>query len=563
MGDFHLLPTMYECQSNKVRVVVTMVSSIIGVAAIILVIILAHTVANTTIPFDNDEANHALDGWEVYHATVNLAPSDMFLAVRNQSFYPPMHSFFVAAAYLLAGPSVASSRMPTVINFTLTLLGLVWLTFRIARREDKNPGRPDPWVPAAGAAFAVALAISSHDLVVNAVLCMLEMTGAMLAILLMLIADRVDELRHGPARWVGVVAAALTAMVIFLTKYSFGLFYGPGLIAALLTATWPWKSGRRAWLEMATVTGIHATVLTIWLLITHRQTMAMFFTDHPSLVPFWSAENLLYLPKLWLSGYSINAVTGLVAILLSLVGTVHQWKRLPVRVAAWSILTATIMLTISTTNIRRHILVVTPAIWMLAGLGLVKVLRWLQSLPRDGMKVAYLLGFLISFLIISAIRPASRLHAELVKEFEGLPVYAEMQEFALQQVDLDQPILLIGELTDQNGLLAIRWRAAVISGKSLGHLDIDYFPFGDFDNALRRTNRKPQIASVDPTFSWKSLSANLDRDYYAYVIEIRHLDDQSGIPPGHPHDTLYGYPYVYKQFYPWSVLVYDLTGHEP
>jgi 4-amino-4-deoxy-L-arabinose transferase-like glycosyltransferase len=550
---------MNQRQSIEIRTTVTVVGAIVGVAAIALVATLIQTVANTTIPFDNDEANHAIDGWEVYHALAKRSLQDLFLAVRNQGFYPPVHSFFIAAAYVVDGPSVASSRMPTVINFVLMLLGLAWLIFRTARGETGDSAKPDAWIPAAGAVFAVALGITSHILVVNAVLCMLEMTGAMLAIFLMLLADRVDRLPPERTQWLGTGAAALLVMLIFLSKYSFGLFYAPSLMAALVTTTWPWRSNRRAWLQAGVVAGVYVIAIASWILITHRQTMWMFFTDHRHYVPLLSAENLRYLPKLWLHGYSSNAMIGIAAIPLASIGAVRQWKRLSVRVAVWSIFAGMITLTISTTNEPRHILAVVPAIWMLTGLGLVNLLRWLQNLPGGGSKVVTLLALLMALVIIGAIRPASRLRADLVNEFEGTPVLAEMQDFALEHIDLDQPVLFMGNLSDQNGLLAIRWRAAVLMDRSLWRLDIDYFPFENREHSIQRTHRKPQIASSIPSFPRKPLSAVLDRAYYAHLVAVRRLDQTSDFSPPDSSSPLHKHFTTYRLFPPWVVVIYDLT----
>jgi 4-amino-4-deoxy-L-arabinose transferase-like glycosyltransferase len=212
--------------------------------------LLVVTVISSTIPFDNDEANHAVDGWEVYHAFTAWSPRAIYRAVTDQGFYPPVHSFFVAAAYLVAGPSFMSSRLPTVVIFALALLLLAWLTLRLGRRVD-HVDPPDGWLPLAGAAFAVAFAITSEIFVLNTVLVMLEMTGALFGMLFLGIVDQVDESGQGHSRWIGLLVAAVIAVVLLLTKYTFGLFYLPGLLAALLTATWPWKADRLAWRDLA------------------------------------------------------------------------------------------------------------------------------------------------------------------------------------------------------------------------------------------------------------------------------------------------------------------------
>jgi len=134
-----------------------------------------------------------------------------------------------------------------------------------------------------------------------------------------------------------------------------------------------------------------------------------------------------------------------------------------------------------------------------------------------------------------------------------------MQEFGLQEVDLNRPVLLLGFNNAQYNLLAIRWRAAVLSGKRLEDLNIDQFPFEQREIYLQRTGRKPQKASVDPSFPRQPLDAILDRDYYAYIIETRNLPKQSSILHSEQH-SLDNYPTVAQQFYPWLVTVYKIEN---
>jgi hypothetical protein len=546
-------------KTAQIHAAVVFVSVITVIAALTLLIILVHTVATTTIPFDSDEAEHAVDGWQVYHSLIRLNLVDWFQAITSQAFYPFINSFFVAIAYLLAGASVVSSRIPSVLFFALTVFGLGWLIFTIAQRQEDAVNPADQWFPWTGAIFAIALAITSPIFVTNAVLCMLEMTGAMLAILLMLIGDQIDQIRHQRSRLIGMAIAAFVVMAIVLTKYSFGLFYIPGLLVALVTATKPGKLGRQVWLETTVVLGIYAAVLVLWILVTDRPTMWMFFTNHPSYVDVWSVENFLYYPIVWLNEYSTKKPVGLLSLTFAVIGAVRYWKHLPVRVAVWSILAATVVLGISTTNSQRHILVIAPAIWMLAGLGLVKVLQWLNRRIKTRPFVVGTIGLIWALLIVCAIEPASQLQARLIKVFEGLPVYAEMQEFGLQGVDLNQPVLLLGFNTDQYNLLAIRWRAAVLSGKRLEDLNIDQFPFEQRERYLQRTGRKPQKVSVDPSFPRQPLDAILDSGYYAYIIETRNLQEQSSILHSEQH-SLDNYPTVTQQFYPWLVTVYKIEN---
>lgn len=73
-------------------------------------------VIDTPIPFDIDKSNHAIDGWEVYHASVTRSPEDLYRSVAGQAFYPPVFSLFVATYCLVFGPGVvAEGHYATVI----------------------------------------------------------------------------------------------------------------------------------------------------------------------------------------------------------------------------------------------------------------------------------------------------------------------------------------------------------------------------------------------------------------------------------------------------------------
>lgn len=546
-------------QSWGVKFAVSVAILLVAVSAVALLGALVTTVASSTIPFDNDEANHAVDGWEVYLALSHLSPDELYRAVTNQGFYPPVHSFLIAAGYLVGGPSIAASRMPTVVVFALMLCTLAWLTFRLAA-TDSDDKLFACWLPMAGAALAVAFTLTSRVLVGNAVLAMLEMTGALLGLLLLAAAARADHAsgQREHQLWLGV--AAVIAAFTFLTKYSFGIFFLTGLILALISATWPLKVDRRRRRDVYIVLIIYAVLLGLWLLITDRGTMLLFFTDHPHYVPFLSEENLLYLPRRWVERYSNSGLIAVMAIILAVIGAVQQWKQLAVRVASWSILTGLTILLISTTNQTRHMLPLAPQIWLLAGLGFVKVLCWILRSKAGNRAGIITLGAVMALLIIAAIKPVKTLQADLTDRFEGEAAFIDVQDFALTNIDPNRPALFLGDLSDQNGLLAIRWRAATRTSKSLWELDIDFFSFEQHEHSLARNNRKPQVATVEPTFPRLYMSDVLDREHYANIAEIKRLDTYSGPRSANPADPLCGYAAIEERFDDWVVIIYDIAA---
>jgi hypothetical protein len=555
------LPLVYH---RGVRILVIAVVVLVLLATAALVAQLVRTVTTAAIPFDTDEANHAVDGWEVYHALAAGSPADLSRAVVRQGFYPPVHSFFVATAYAVAGPGLATSRLPTVVNFALSLALLAWLTVRLGRRQPDAAPTGAWWVVAA-AACAVAFAITSPVYVSQAVLVMQEITGALLGLVLLLVVDQADHAVRKRWRW--LVAAALVATTIALTKYSFGLFYLPGLILGLVTAHWPGRSdaGRwdpGIWRDVGIVLAVYGGILGLWLLVTDRTTLWLFFTDHPQYAPIFSRKNLLYLFRLWFNSYAPHAALAIIGTGLAILGAARRWPSVAVRVAVWSILAAVAVLTISPTDEPRHFLPVAPAVWLLAGLGLVEGWRWLEGSGRGRQGVASLV-VLIALLSGSAIQPARRLGVSLQRQLEGRPALLALHDFALGQVDLNRPVLFIGDFNDQNTLLAIRWRAATRTGRSLWALDIDYFPFEHHEHSLNRTGRKAQIATVDPTFPRQHMNEIFARGYFAYVVEFKQTSDYAGPRASNPDDPLCPYLTVEQQVEDWIAIVYDLNTIVP
>lgn len=528
-----------------------------------LLIFLGQVVHSQPIPFDNDEANHALDGWNVYHALQAGSPAAVFDAIRRQSFYPPLHSLMLAVAYHLDEPGLAASRWPGVLSLALLFPALGALIVALARRQAPPQSRAEVWVLVFGAAFTMALAASGPVLITNAVLCMLELPGALLAVGVLWLAHITEfGSTERPYRRSGLLLLGGLLAALFLTKYTFGLFYAPALLAAMLTPTWPWRLPRSVWLAALRPQAVLAVLLAAWLSITDPAGVWRFFTDHPAYVDRWSAENLLYLPRLWLEGYNAGPVLAIPAIILAALGVWRYRACLSVRLAAWAVLAATLALTISTTNEPRHWLVVMPALWLLVGLGLVFVLGLVFAAGQRPYQLS-LLAALLVLLWSSQLGPRlPAWPAALQAELEGEPVFTTLQRNILQRVDPAQPILLLGDWHDQNNLLAFRWLAAVESGRSTQDLVIDYHPFDRHRHALARTSRKAQAPDLDPALPQDPLAAVFAHDTYAWAAEVRYFGpglEDAPLPPC-PHVAFCGQPYDYAWFEGWLLIVYNLRA---
>jgi len=286
--------------------------------------------------------------------------------------------------------------------------------------------------------------------------------------------------------------------------------------------------------------------------------MFLFFTDHPSYMPFWSLENFLYYPKIYLNEYSPSPFISIFALVLAVVQVIVEWRRLYVRLAAWAFLAALVILTISTTKEPRHMLIIAPLIWVLAGVRLAGIFEALMGLSRRSLNATLALGLLLLLFVTASLPSVERIRPEIVKSFEGKPYYSALEAFAVRQVDLDQPVLVIGDTDDQVNLLALRWRAARESGHSTAELDIDQYPFDIYERILYRHNRRPQANLLQPDFSSGPLSNVLAEGYYAAVIAVRNREKKisslgEGILP-----ELLPYPAETYRIQDWELTIYRL-----
>ncbi|MEQ8537951.1 MAG: alcohol dehydrogenase catalytic domain-containing protein [Coleofasciculus sp. D1-CHI-01] len=79
-------------KTAQIHAAIFLASVITVIAALTLLIVLTHTVATITIPFDSDEAEHAVDGWQVYHSLIRFNVVDLFQAITSPIFFTAVGS---------------------------------------------------------------------------------------------------------------------------------------------------------------------------------------------------------------------------------------------------------------------------------------------------------------------------------------------------------------------------------------------------------------------------------------------------------------------------------------
>ncbi|MFH0954173.1 MAG: hypothetical protein V1873_07575 [Verrucomicrobiota bacterium] len=500
---------------------------------VVLLSMLAGRISAERIPFDTDEADHACAAIEVYTAVARADAAQIYRSIVRQAFYAPVHSFVVAASYAIAGPSLASSRMPNVVLLGVFAALLTVATHRAIRRV--MPATSPPWV-SVGASAALSLALSSPMMVVNAVLCMLEMTGCVIVTLILLVLIRLETGGcDGMARSRLAVLGVLFVFVT-LTKYNFGLILFPAAVAGFLSGPGGVKAAARRLIDLAWLLPVFVVPLVAWFLIADRYPALYFFTVPREFVPLWSFQNLTYYPGALVTKYALNPVVGVVVLALAALAAVRHWRSLTARVATWSVLIALFVMTASRTPVERHIMIVMPGFWLLAGLGLVTLV---SLLAERRPAIAFLPGAcVLGFFLLVSVSLAARVRSfpgEITREMEGEPAFSDMLDFIAGHVDLHRPLLLIG-VFDQFGPELVSWDIARRTGALYTEVRVDDYPFIPWREEYKRGwNKNLDRPYVDPSFPREPLEAVARTRYYAYAVDILRSDrpvDAQAAGPG-------------------------------
>jgi len=392
--------------------------------AVVLVGYLGSRISTATIPFDTDEADHAVAGLEVYSALRSRDLSHVYHALTRQGFYPPVHSLLISASYLLSGgPGFASSRMPSLVMFAAAAVLAVAVLMRSRASQHDGAEAHERWLAAAWIAW---LFVTSPLIVVNSVLCMLEIMGCALLCVLLLCCIRIERDERMP-RAVNMLLVGGILAVLTLTKYTFGLFMTIGCTGAvLLTSSKNMPLQKRGQLCVLLLAPVVVTACA-WCVLSDWHSIKGFFTSHPAYTSLLSVENLFFYPAVILTEYHIQWTVGSIVLLLAAYGAVKQWGSFVVRACAISILAAMVVLTISTTNEARHILVVMPCVWLLAGLGLLcgwcRLRLALSSKGISGFPVA-VAPFVLIWIFLPFRLPD--LPDQITAAWEGTPELAAM-----------------------------------------------------------------------------------------------------------------------------------------
>jgi 4-amino-4-deoxy-L-arabinose transferase-like glycosyltransferase len=157
-----------------------------------------------------DEAAHSLHALRIAHDVRTGDALAFLLDSYRQVYWPPLHSWMVGAAFLLAGPSMDAARAVSVLAFVL----LAPTLFVIGRLSA-------PRHPALAGGVAAALALSSPGLIVYAAQSMLELPGLLMMGVTTLIYCWLERHPGAPPRRHALLGVAI--MATYLTKSNYGI----------------------------------------------------------------------------------------------------------------------------------------------------------------------------------------------------------------------------------------------------------------------------------------------------------------------------------------------------
>lgn len=512
--------------SHKLLSVITILLTLmVLVFSVKIVATLVDIAQASTLPFDRDEAQHAIDGWEVYHAFAAQDYMGVIKAIRDQASYPPVHSFFVAVWYFLGEPGLVYSRLPSVANFGLLLIAIAWTSYNLVWIER---GKTDWTLPLIAAVISVSLAITGKSFVSHAALCMLEYTGALIILLIFLYIDAGEE--NQSLLW--LVGTALLIWVLFLVKYPFGVYLFLGFYAGLLLhknvlENFTWLRIFKS-IVLVLIIGL---LIAIWSKATYWQGVAGYFSLQKELVDVFQIDRYFSAGIDWFIELSISPLMGIVSIVLCIIGTAKMWPKLSVRTAFWTIVFTYLIVSLLQYGGARHLIIIAPFVWVLAGVGFIKALIWLRQFK---LGYIYTIFTLVAFVIVSFIgfKPfLVDLGSDIQVLYETKSYHRQIQDLIVESVDLETPVLLVGDWKDTNSLLNLRWRAGIINNLSLWDLTIDQYPFSARENMLAITNRKLQLSEEKPFEANSSLKEVVHSDYYDYLVEILFPKQQKSIAP--------------------------------
>ena len=482
----------------------------ISVLVLILVIWLGRLIGVAQVPFDTDEADHAISAYQLYFYLTRLDLGGAFQAIARQGFYPPLNSVLVAISYLFFGPTLISSRIPGLLQFCAYLVVMAFTTRRLATALLQQEYRQVALIS------VVALSAFSPIAFTNASLCMLEPTGLLVTALILY---SLVEFERSGDNASGALLGLLLILIV-LTKYSFGVMVVPAVLLGLTTSC---LEGRIRPAKLVVIYGLVFVSLGLWLLLTNFDSVIHFFVGHRSYAPILSQENLLFDLRGFLSNYTPNWATALFVVVFGIDSASKFQRVLVIRSSALITILSLLILGASSTNEERHFIVASPGIFLLAGIG---IARFCQGRTEYRFRMIWwgTLAVLILSFSIGIDRIFGSLPRTIKIALEGEGEYNELQEFVMRSLDPSATVIVNGT-DDTFNIQALRWKAAIKSALPYTAVKWDEYPSNSQGKALTDLFRNKNVdrAWQDEKFPKAPFEQILNTGYYRYAVQIKNL----------------------------------------
>jgi 4-amino-4-deoxy-L-arabinose transferase-like glycosyltransferase len=350
-------------------------------SALALTLVIAVSVATGWVVFEKlvfshqqpswDEAAHALQGALIAHDLRGGHLLAFLFDSYRQVYWPPLHSWLVAASFLVAGPSLEAARAVSVLSFVLLAPTLFLVARTIGPRDGIVAG-----------SLAAAFALTSPGLIGLAASAMLELPGLLALSCTMLIYCALE--RDAGARPRAHLLLGMSVVITYLIKANYGVLLVITIVLARLFAV------RFRVRLLLTKQNLYAILpLALFCAVWFAYPRKVVWTWNALLNTPWGGEEARGLAGLLFFPRALADLSGswwLAAILWA--GLVLAWgsrHRPGVPFLALLALTLFGIGELHHTKIPRHILPMFPPMFVLTGVAGARLWAWLRSLGKGGM----------------------------------------------------------------------------------------------------------------------------------------------------------------------------------
>jgi hypothetical protein len=457
---------------------------------------LVDVIVNVAIPFDTDESDHANAALELYYALKSGSPSFIIDAINRQSFYPPLHSFLVVPFLLVAGESLAISRVPSFVLLISSILIFLYTLVRTVKISKQ--------ILFFCIVTTCCFFIESPIISENSALCMLEMLGVFIVVLLLLAGCHEQK---NDFSLLGLCFA------LTLTKYSFAAMVVPAVFTWLFFESLQKSSVTSSLVRICKLSLIFFALIAAWLCFAKFDSVIKFFTSHPSYTPLLGWENISFDFSGWIYHFHNHWIVGVFSLCLILISFLNLRSTPVIRLCKLIVLNSLFVLLCSSTNEVRHFIVAFPPLIYLT---LYPLIASTSTTPLH----SFLKISLICVMTLGTYLNLNLYRVKIINGLEGRPEYQELQLTLMKIINPKAPTLVIGTI-DQLGIESIRWHAAVSAQIPYSSVEFSSFPYREDKNLTQKIrSRNIDIWFLEPTFPLQ-FHEIVKREHFKQIVIIR------------------------------------------